>query len=587
MNIRKFALVGALAISFVILAVSTAVRAAPTGTTYTVNSLLDAPDANLNNSACADASGKCTLRAAVMQANKGNGEALIVLPIGPILLLYSGINEDNAVTGDLDIRSDITIVGQGTSTLVDGFVKDRVFDVHPGAHLHLKQLMVMSGYVTNQSGREGGGIRIRGAQVELTNVTVQGNYAANGGGMYVNASSLVEIVDSTIRSNHADYAAGLSGYGGGIENKGNLLIKNSTLSGNSAQDFGGGLYNEGTAELINVTLGGNDADLWGGGGVANSGDNALLQLSNVTIANNTTSGIYDNVGGGGILNEDGGVTVVRNSIIAKNTHDGVASDCFGTFASDGYNLIGKYVHCSGFNKSGDQVGSGNTELNPYLTPLGSYGGPTQTYALGVSSPAIDKGNATQCMDSNYATLTTDQRGFVRSVDGNGAGGARCDIGAFEYNSGVPTATPTRTKTPTKTPTKTATKTNTPTKTVTKTNTPTKTATKTATPTHTPVNNSCNAKPAKPALQAPANAKSFSNKSQVTLKWNDVTCETKYRVRVKDTSTNKAAFKKNLAADVTQVKTIDLPMSKTYKWFVKACNDFGCTKSIARTFVLQP
>ena len=575
MNIRKLALVSALAVCFVILAVSTAVRAAPTVTTYTVNSLLDAPDANLNNSACSDASGKCTLRAAVMQANKGGGEALIIMPIGPVLLLYAGANEDNAVTGDLDIRSDITIVGHGTSTVVDGFVKDRVFDVHPNAHLHLKQLLVESGYVTNQSGKEGGGIRIRGAQVELTNVTVKGNYAGIGGGIYVNASSSLQVVDSTIRSNHVDFVVGLVNNGGGILNKGTLVVMKSTLSGNTAEDHGGGLYNEGTAELVNTTVGENEANLWGGGGIANSGDNALLQLSNVTIAYNETSGIYDDVGGGGILNEDGGIVVARNTIIAKNTHDGVASDCFGTFASDGYNLIGKYVHCSGFNKTGDQVGSGNTELNPYLTPLGSYGGPTQTYALGVSSPAIDKGNATECADSNYVTLTTDQRGFVRSVDGNGAGGARCDIGAFEYNSGVATATPTKTKTPTKTSTKTP------------TNTPTKTVTKTATPTHTPVNNSCNAKPAKPALVAPANAKSFSNKSQVTLKWNDVTCETKYRVRVKDTTTNKAAFKKNLAADVTQVKTNDLSMSKTYKWFVKACNDFGCTKSISRMFALQP
>lgn len=582
MNIRKLALISALSFCFAILAVSAAVRAAPTATTYNVNSLLDEPDANLNNASCASASGKCTLRAAVMQANKNGGEASINLLAGPVLLLYSGGNEDYAVTGDLDIRSDITIVGQGSSTLIDGFVKDRVFDVHPGAQLRLENLTVQNGYVTNQNAKEGGGIRIRSAQVELDRVVVKGNYAAIGGGIYANANSSLVVLDSTIRSNQTQFDAGSLEDGGGIANKGTLRIMRSTLSGNYSLRHGGGLYNEGNAELVNVTVGGNEADLWGGGGIANSGDNALLQLSNVTIAYNKIGSLYDNSGGGGILNEDGGVTVARNTMIAKNTHDNEPSDCFGSFSSDGHNLIGKYVDCSGFNKTGDQVGSGSAQLDPKLVPLGNYGGPTQTYGLSVSSPAIDKGNAIECVDSEYNMLTTDQRGFVRSVDGNGSGGARCDIGSFEYSSNIATATPT------KTATKTATKTSTPTKTPTTTATPTKTntPTKTATPTNEP-GNPCDAKPPKPTLAAPANNKSFSGKSKVTLKWNNVTCETKYRVRVRDVATGNLVFKKKLAADVTQVKTGDLAKASTYKWFVKACNSFGCAKSVVQTFTLNP
>ncbi|MDZ7379132.1 MAG: hypothetical protein ONB06_07260, partial [candidate division KSB1 bacterium] len=74
--------------------------------------------------------------------------------------------------------------------------------------------------------------------------------------------------------------------------------------------------------------------------------------------------------------------------------------------------------------------------------------------------------------------------------------------------------------------------------------------------------------------------------KVTLKWNDVTCETKYQVTVENAATNRTVFKKTLAANVTQVKTKALARGQTYRWFVKACNSFGCAKSAKRTFKVQ-
>ena len=56
------------------------------------------------------------------------------------------------------------------------------------------------------------------------------------------------------------------------------------------------------------------------------------------------------------------------------------------------------------------------------------GGPTATHALLAGSPAIDAG------DPLFASPpANDQRGspFVRVFDGDGAGGARIDIGAYE------------------------------------------------------------------------------------------------------------------------------------------------------------
>jgi hypothetical protein len=70
----------------------------------------------------------------------------------------------------------------------------------------------------------------------------------------------------------------------------------------------------------------------------------------------------------------------------------------------------------------------NTE--PLLRPLANYGGPTKTFALPKTSPAIDAGLAD--------TTQTDQRGLPRKVDYPGVpkavGGDNSDIGAFELQS---------------------------------------------------------------------------------------------------------------------------------------------------------
>src|SRR5262249_50348337 len=83
--------------------------------------------------------------------------------------------------------------------------------------------------------------------------------------------------------------------------------------------------------------------------------------------------------------------------------------------------------------------------NPLLGLLASNGGPTQTMALLAGSPAIDAGDPAfnpADPDGNPSTndaIPYDQRGagFDRVRDGDGAGGARVDIGAFELQSSGP------------------------------------------------------------------------------------------------------------------------------------------------------
>ncbi|OQY81238.1 MAG: hypothetical protein B6D41_19980 [Chloroflexi bacterium UTCFX4] len=97
---------------------------------------------------------------------------------------------------------------------------------------------------------------------------------------------------------------------------------------------------------------------------------------------------------------------------------------------------------------------------------------------------------------------------------------------------------------------------------------------------------CALKPAKPTLGLPVKNGSVK-KPKVNLKWNDVSCETEYRVTVKNVATNQTVFQSTLGADVTQVKTTKLAKGQTYKWYVQACNEIGCTKSATWKFFIKP
>src|SRR3989475_13249530 len=96
---------------------------------YTVNSTIDAVDANPGDGVCADATGACTLRAAVMEANALPQVYTVTLGEGTYLLTIPGRLEDAAATGDLDIAKATTITGAGPDkTIVDGGALDRVFE---------------------------------------------------------------------------------------------------------------------------------------------------------------------------------------------------------------------------------------------------------------------------------------------------------------------------------------------------------------------------------------------------------------------------------------------------------------------------
>jgi len=118
-----------------------------------------------------------------------------------------------------------------------------------------------------------------------------------------------------------------------------------------------------------------------------------------------------------------------NTIVAGNsTNDyryaDLSPDVYGPCTSMGNNLIGMTDGSSGWGYA-DLTGAAYRPLDPRLGPLQYNGGPTQTMALLLDSPARQDG------DTFYSPGPYDQRGagYSRIVSG------RIDIGAYEVQYG--------------------------------------------------------------------------------------------------------------------------------------------------------
>ena len=372
----------------------------------------------------------CSLREAVIAANTAVGPDSITLPADTFTLTIadaSAVDEDAAATGDLDITSNITLVGAGASTTIvqagtnTATSVGRVFEIVPAGNAAIAGVTVRNGSRSGSS--DAGGIDNNGI-LTVTNSTVSGNQAYYYGG--IGNSGTLTVTNSTVSGNQGNF-------GGGIVNFGTLTVTNSTVSGNQSGNSGGGIANSGTLTMTNSTVSGNQSD-GSGGGIANYN---TLTLINSTIAANTADINNDGIGRGGVYNASAAnvKTTFRNTLIGNNTKGTVTfakSDCDGTLVSQGYNLIESTDGCTiTGNTTGNVTGQG-----PWLGALKDNGGPTFTQQLLLrlgeivpDSPALNAGDPAGCTTADGTPLATDQRGVARPQ------GVRCDIGAFEF---VPT-----------------------------------------------------------------------------------------------------------------------------------------------------
>jgi CSLREA domain-containing protein len=407
------------------------VSAAPS---FTVNSFLDEIDDNPGDGICHSASNHCTLRAAVMEANRSSGlGATIVLPSGIYTLAIPASGADGEENGDLNLTATpsgnpaITISGAGAgTTIIDANQIDRVFFIDRPRTATISGVTIRNGYVAGIF-KVGGGIYTLG-NLTITDSTITNNTSGPigisgswGGG--INATGglcSLEIINSTISQNSA-----VNGGGGILSECDHTVITNSTISVNSS-NLGGGINVLNSLTLINSTLSGNSAKA-DGGGIYMINGSANIYNSSIVFNRADADAINGGLGGGIYTNS---TTVnLRNSLVAENSvlSPSFYSDCFGTLHSYGRNLFWDvFGGCTVIAETGSW-----DYLNPFnsLSPLlQNNGGPTMTHALLAGSNAIDGGDPDfGCLGPDALPFATDQRGTARVV------GASCDIGAFEYS----------------------------------------------------------------------------------------------------------------------------------------------------------
>ncbi len=216
--------------------------------TFTVNSTADEIDAAAGNAICATASGACTLRAAIQEANVVLGTDTIVVPAGTFQLTLVGDGDNAGITGDLDVQQEVEITGAGPDqTIIDGLGADRVFHVINGTRLTLAGVAIVNGAAP---GSVGGGLHVETGDEEpvaLTNVRFGSNSASQGGAMFYNGTSLT-LTDCVFEDN-------ASGAGGALLQSGDesaLTIVRSRFAANTGGGVGGAIYYTGTG-AVSVT----------------------------------------------------------------------------------------------------------------------------------------------------------------------------------------------------------------------------------------------------------------------------------------------------------------------------------------------
>jgi len=434
------------------------------GSTSTVNSLGDAADTSVGNGLCDSDSGtpgdQCTLRAAIQEANAVFGDDTINISVTGVINL----------TGALpNISSNITITGPGSASLTvrrDTGGIYRIFTINSGT-ISISGMTISNGRTAdgvlgtgNNVGPSGGGILQSSGSLTLTDVVLTGNTTGKG---YDDLSSGGSL-------------GGFGGFGGGIDVTGTLVMTNCVVSNNTTGNGGqggsggsggrgAGIFTEANAQvtLQNVTITGNvtgtgggpttgqsgyGAGIWSGGSGFQA--TATLNMTNVTISNNSTADANDTTGSGAGLYVIAGTATLNNCTVSNN-HTGNSSRPIrgagrgaGIFNNGTMRILASTISGNSTgngDSSGDSNVGGGIDNNFILTMIdstvsGNSTGHGSSYGGGIySSNLLNLINCTVTgnidSDRNIHGIAASNQVNIRNsiIARNGPGGAGPDMDA--------------------------------------------------------------------------------------------------------------------------------------------------------------
>jgi Synergist-CTERM protein sorting domain-containing protein len=280
----------------------------------------------------------------------------------------------------------------------------------------------------------GGGIFASGSSLVLRNSILRGNQAdQKGGGLYNYANKEMQLQGVSLLENRALNGGAMYSLSSVLE------AEQCTFAENYARGNGGAMVCEATpGSIANCTFYGNTAPQ-GGGGSMHSLGLGTLEVVHATFTRNKAQQ-------GGALSTGGKSLVMLNSIAWGNEATSSESQIYafpGSLLTISHSVV----------QGGFEGGTEILDLDPQLQEFGDHGGETHTCALLEGSPARNRGlepGEHLVGGKTVIVPSEDQRGVPRPE------GEATDLGAYEFLPPTPTVAPTSTPipTPTKAPTST-------------------------------------------------------------------------------------------------------------------------------------
>ena len=331
----------------------------PLPTTLTV----DRTDDTAAATACTAAPNDCSLRGAIIAANTNISPDPVIINLQPAttynLTLTNATQENAAATGDLDITTilhTVTITGGGSSGgsasiidaagLTSGSMHDRAFQITgSGVTVIFQDLAIRNGQAADDgtsgastnptsqnSTRAGGGI-LNGAGINVNLVAVIGGGSVTLDNVTIQSCQVLGKGDDIVNEHRT-----LDAWGGGLASlgtTGNVIITDSTLTGNTALGGNGGNFNNGAGSSVR------GGSVYFGGGTLNV-DGSRIDNSNATGGNGGNGPGNQQNGGMGGTAQGGGAYIGGGTVSINNS-------TFESCAADGGN--------SGTGQNGTNAGA--------------------------------------------------------------------------------------------------------------------------------------------------------------------------------------------------------------------------------------
>lgn len=281
-------------------------------------------------------------------ANPGDG--ICATLVGPCTL-RAAIEEANALTGAHTINlpygiyagayvitADISLVGhRGGSFNLTPFVEGGgpTFTIESGARASMTDVSIINGDSTGTTGF-GGCVENHG-ELEFMNGGLGGCTGVLGGAI-LNDGTLTMTSSVVATSDAVDVVTG--GQGGGLFNEGTAILTEVKFQLNSSEHQGGAISNLANLSLTDCWLDDNEAASQGGGLYSNPlhpGDE--VNLTRVTVSRNVSAGSFNFDGGG--IHAQGNLTLT-NVTIHSNSAGGTGG---GLYLEDGlFGLVNVTIH---------------------------------------------------------------------------------------------------------------------------------------------------------------------------------------------------------------------------------------------------